>query len=62
MKLNEVAGTPLQYGDRVVHVDKDSMYAGQVGKIREINNISASVLFEGAKKPVTIVLSGLQRA
>ncbi len=62
MKLEDVANKPLQYGDRAVHVDKDSMFAGQVGKITNINGISASVLFDGAKKPVLIVLDGLKRA
>ena len=62
MKLEEVALPPLQYGDRVVHVDEDSMYAGQEGKIIAINNMSATVLFDGTKKPVLIVLDGLRRA
>ncbi len=62
MKLEDVANKPLQYGDRVVHVDEDSMFAGQVGKIVDINSMSASVLFGGGKKPVLIVLNGLKRA
>ena len=63
MKLEDVANKPLQYGDRVVHVDKDSMFAGQVGKIVDVKGgVSASVLFDGTKKPVLIVLDGLKRA
>ena len=61
MKLNEVASQPLQYGDLVVHVDKDSMFAGKVGKIVGIDNLSATVKFDDGK-PVTIILSGLERA
>jgi len=62
MKLEDVANKPLQYGDRVVHIDKSSMFAGQVGKIVDVKGISASVLFDGTKKPVLIVLDGLKRA
>ena len=62
MKLGDVAPKPLQYGDIVKHVDEDSKYAGQVGKIIDINRMTAAVIFNDAKKPVTIILNGLQRA
>ena len=62
MKLEDVANQPLQYGDRVVHVDDASMFAGQVGKIVEIKPGMALVKWESANKPVAMTLNGLKRA
>jgi len=61
MKLSDVA-QPLQYGDRVVHVDEDSKYAGLVGKIVEMKPSAAMVKWEFQKQPVMMTLNGLQRA
>jgi len=62
MKLKEVANKPLQYGDRVVHVDEDSKYAGLIGKIVEMNPSMAMVKWEFQNKPIAMTLNGLKRA
>jgi len=61
MKVFEVAGTTLQYGDLVKMADENSRYKGKFGKIVHITNSAAKVLFKDEKKPISVMLAGLER-
>ncbi len=61
MRLNEVAGSTLQYGDLVKMVDENSRYHGKLGRIEHITNLSAKVLFKDSKKPISVMLAGLEK-
>jgi len=61
MKLFEIAGTSLQAGDLVKMTDEKSKYHKKLGRIEHITNASAKVLFKDEEKPVSVVLSGLER-
>lgn len=62
MNIAEITpSSPLRYGDDVKIKNKNSKYANLVGKIVDINNISANVQFKGMKRPVVIILDALER-
>jgi len=61
MKLTEISESPLQYGDEVKIQNIESKYAGLIGKIVSTNSLSAAVKFKDIKKPVMVMLSGLER-
>lgn len=61
MKFDEISEPPLQYGDEVTTKNQDSRLTGLVGKIIDINSISAKVKFEEFKKPQLIMLNALEK-
>jgi len=61
MKLSDISESILQYGDNVKVKDINSKYADLRGKIININSSSASVKFDEIKKPMTIMLTALEK-
>lgn len=61
MKLSDISGTSLQYGDKVKVRDANSKYAGLEGKIVNISASSATVKFEGIKKAITVMVEALEK-
>lgn len=60
-ELSELSESSLKFGDKVKIKDKNSRYAGNIGKIIQKSMFSATVKFEGIKKPVYMMLELLER-
>lgn len=61
MKVDEITDSPLRYGDEVKIKDAGSKYSGLIGKVVEITSLSAKVKFDEMKKPMTIMLTALEK-
>ncbi len=60
MKLSEIPGPTLKYGDRVKIKDENSKYAGMEGKVVSVSSGSARIKFEGMKKPISVMIDALE--